>query len=124
LQRVRFDGDWEQWVRFFIRGVAEVSAQAVATATQLLALIEADRVRIRAELKTAASSALRVLDALAKRPVTSAKRVATESGVTLPTALATLAALQNRGIVSELTGRKKNRVFAYTGYIEVLNRGT
>ncbi len=124
LQRVRFEGDWEQWLRFFMRGVLEVSIQAVDTATKLIALVEADRVRVRAELKTSASSALRVLDALAKRPVTTAKRVAEESGVTLPTALSTLATFQKKGIVGELTGLKKNRVFAYSGYIDVINRGT
>jgi Fic family protein len=124
LQRVRFEGDWEQWLRFFIRGVTEVSGQAVDTATRLLALVETDRARIRAELKSSASSALRVLDALAKRPVTTAKSVAEESGVTLPTALSTLAALQKSGMVSELTGRKKNRVFGYSAYLAVLNRGT
>ncbi len=124
LQRVRFEGDWEQWLRFFIRGVTDVSVQAVDTATRLLALVETDRGRIRAELKTSASSALRVLDALAKRPVTTAKRVAEESGVTLPTALSTLAAFQKNGMVSELTGLKKNRVFAYSRYLDVLNRGT
>lgn len=124
LQRVRFDGDWEQWLRFFMRGISEVGAQAVDTATKLIALVEADRARVREELKSSASSALRVLEALARRPVTGAKRLAEESGVTLPTALSTLAALQAKGLVSELTGLKKNRVFAYTRYLELLNRGT
>jgi Fic family protein len=91
LQRVRFDGDWEQWLKFFMQGLLEVSQQAVEAASQLLALVEADRTRIRAELKTSASSALRVLDALARRPATTAKQVVEATGVTLPTALSTLA---------------------------------
>jgi Fic family protein len=124
LQRVRFDGDWEQWLRFFMQGVLEVSQQAAETASKLLALVEVDRTRIRSELKTSASSALRVLDALAQRPMTTAKRLAEASGVTLPTALSTLANFQAKGIVGELTGGKKNRLFAYSGYLDVLNRGT
>lgn len=124
LQRVRFDGDWEQWLRFFMQGVLEVAGQAVETASKLFALVETDRTRIRGELRTSASSALRVLEALARRPVTTAKRVAEASGVTLPTALSTLAAFQAKGIVAELTGGKKNRLFAYSGYLDVLNRGT
>lgn len=67
LQRVRFDGDCESWVRFFMRGVLEVSNQAVDTAKALIALVEGDRARIRDELKMSSSSALRVLDALSKR---------------------------------------------------------
>jgi Fic family protein len=107
-----------------MQGVLEVSRQAVETASQLLALVETDRTRIRSELKTSASSALRVLDALARRPVTTAKQIAEASGVTLPTALSTLAAFRTKGIIAELTGGKKNRLFAYSGYLEVINRGT
>ena len=84
LQRVRFDGDWEQWLRFFMRGVLEVSQQAVETAKKLLALVDTDRARIRAELKVSSSSALRVLDALARRPITSAKSLALESAISDP----------------------------------------
>ncbi|HYP77642.1 MAG TPA: Fic family protein [Polyangiaceae bacterium] len=124
LQRVRFEGDWEYWVRFFMRGVLEVSNQAVDTAKALIALVEGDRARIRDELKMSSSSALRVLDALSKRPITSAKDLAKESAVSIPTALSTLSALREKGIVAELTGRKKNMLFAYSAYVEVLNRGT
>lgn len=124
LQRVRFDGDWEQWIRFFVRGVTEIASQAVETATRLLALVEADRARVRVELKGASSSGLRVLDALARRPITTAKRLAEDSGVTLPTALSTLAALRSRGVVDEVSGKKKNRVFTYARYLEILNQGT
>ena len=122
--RVRFDGDWEYWVRFFMRGVLEVSNQAVDTAKALIALVEGDRARIRDELKMSSSSALRVLDALSKRPITSAKDLAKESAVPIPTALSTLSALREKGMVAELTGRTKNMLFAYSAYIEVLNRGT
>ena len=124
LQRVRFDGDWEYWIRFFMRGVLEVSNQAIDTAKTLIELVEVDRSRIRGELKMSSSSALRVLDALAKRPITSAKALATESAVSIPTALSTLSALREKGIVAELTGRKKNMLFAYSAYIDVLNSGT
>lgn len=68
-------------------------------------------------------SALRVLDALSKRPITSAKDLAKESAVSIPTALSALSALREKGMVAELTGRKKNMLFAYSAYIEVLNRG-
>lgn len=124
LQRVRFEGDWEYWVKFFARGVLEVSNQAVETARALISLVESDRTRVRAELKVSSSSALRVLDALSKRPITSAKDLAKESAVSIPTALSTLSALREQGIVAELTGRKKNMLFAYSAYIELLNRGT
>jgi Fic family protein len=124
LQRVRFEGDWEYWVRFFARGVLEVSNQAVETARALISLVESDRTRIRAELKVSSSSALRVLEALSKRPITSAKDLAKESAVSIPTALSTLSALREQGIVAELTGRKKNMLFAYSAYVDLLNRGT
>lgn len=52
------------------------------------------------------------------------KQVVEASGVTLPTALSALPTLRAKGIVAELTGGKKNRLFAYSRYLEVLNRRT
>jgi len=103
LQRVRFDGDWEHWVRFFMRGVLEVSNQAVDTAKAMIALVEGDRARIRDELRMSSSSALRVLDALSKRPITSAKDLAKESAVSIPTALSTLSAPREKGMAEKPT---------------------
>lgn len=119
LDRVRTQGDWEAWVDFFLEGVEQTASGAVSTAQRLVALFEQDRQRVQA----AGSSALRVLAALHRRPLTSLKRLATAAGLSFPTASKAILALANLGVVHELTGQRRNRVFAYSAYLTILNEG-
>ena len=79
--------------------------------------------RIR-ELGRIGGSALRVHQALQQRPVDTANRIAQRSGLTLPTVNSALEALTKLGVVRELTGRKRGRVFSYGQYLQVLSEGT
>lgn len=123
LNRVRHDGDWEAWLEFFLLGVRETAEGAVATARRLLGLFEDDARRIEGEGRTA-NSALRVHATLQRRPVASLQEIQRVSGVSLPTANSAMASLVNLGITNEITGKKRNRVFAYTRYLEILGEGT
>jgi len=119
LQRVRTDGDWEAWVRFFTEGVRETATDAVTTARRLVAAFEADRARIKS-LRGVAGSALQVHDVLMQSPVASAKHLAATTKLSIPTVNSAVAALQRLGVVRETTGRKRNRVFAYSEYLRLL----
>lgn len=119
LDRVRSQGDWEAWVDFFLEGVEQTANGAVNTAQRLVALFQADQQRVQA----AGSSALRVLSALHQRPLSSLKHLAVASDLSFPTASKAVLALANLGIVEELTGQRRNRVFAYSAYLAILNEG-
>jgi Fic family protein len=119
LDRVRSQGDWEAWVDFFLEGVEQTANGAVNTAQRLAALFQADHQRVQA----AGSSALRVLSALHQRPLSSLKRIAAASDLSFPTASKAVLALANLGVVQELTGQRRNRIFAYSAYLEILNEG-
>jgi Fic family protein len=123
LQRVRTDGDWEGWLRFYLIGVEAVANQAADTVSALAALFERDRVRIQG-LGRAAGSALRVYDVLQRRIVVSITGAAGQADVTWPTARAALERLRTLGIVAESTGRRRDRLYTYTSQLEILNRGT
>ena len=123
LQRVRYDGDWEGWLRFFLTGVLETADQAAASAKQLLGLFDADRKAI-GKLGRAAASPLRIHEMLQLHPLTYARRASKELGLTVPTVNAALQTLVKLGIVHEVTGRQRGRVFAYSGYLAVLQEGT
>lgn len=122
LQVVRETGDWEAWVEFFLDGITETSAQAVETARRLMALFETDRQRI-SSLGRASASALRVHEHLQRSPLVSAPATSQQLGLSLPTILKSLEHLQQLGIVTESTGKKRHRLFAYTGYIQILSEG-
>lgn len=122
LNSVRTTGDWESWLDFFLEGVAETATDAVDTAQRLLALFETDAGRVRS-LGRGAASALRILDALRRRPVTDIDRLARETGIAYSTAARAVQALQDLGVVRELTGRRRDRMFAYDEYLAILSEG-
>ena len=122
LQQVRIDGTWEKWLSFFLEGVLETSQQAVATAQKTLRLFEEDQARIE-QLGRPAGSALRVHLYLQKRPVISIAKLADQIGMTRPTAATAIRHLSNLGIVRELTGKERHRLFVYDGYVKLLSEG-
>jgi Fic family protein len=123
LQEVRQAGTWETWMEFFLTGVAETAEQAAATARDLMAIFEADRQRI-AGLGRAAPSALRVHDVMQARPIVTIQTVADMAAISFPTANAALENLTRCGVVREVSGRKRGRIYAYSAYLALLDRGT
>jgi Fic family protein len=123
LNNVRLTGDWEAWLDFFAEAVIVTSAQAVETAQQLLDLSNKDRARISG-LGRAAVSALTVHRALMEHPIATAGLLVEKTGITPATVNKALSHLERLGIVRELTAQKRNRVFSYGGYVEILSRGT
>jgi len=123
LDSVRRDGDWEQWLGFFADAVASSASSAVDTVRRLVRCAEADRATVQTLHRTA-GTALRVFDELRQRPIASATLVAALSGVSMPSANSALATLIQLGIVREITGRRRGRVFTYAKYLEILSEGT
>jgi len=123
LTKVRTTGDWEAWLDFFAEAVITVATQAMETAQKLLCLSEADKVKI-SSLGRAAASALNIHRIMMEHPVATAKWLAEKSGTTAATVNKSLLHLERLGIVREITEKKRNRLFSYAGYIEILNEET
>jgi Fic family protein len=122
LNAVRNSGDWEGWLGFFLDGVAEVSQQAVDTAQRLMRLLEQDRARI-ATLGTRAGNVGLVFDQFARRVLLSVSQLRPSVPLSPPTIRSALRTLSELGIVQELTGQQRNRVFAYRNYLDILGEG-
>jgi len=123
LQEVRENGAWEAWLEFFLDGVATTANQAFDAAARIVDLFKKDREAITAGSERA-GSALRLHDVFQQNPMQTANRLAAQTGLSTPTVNAALADLERRDIVHEVTGRRRGRVFAYTGYLAILNEGT
>ncbi len=123
LQKVRTDGDWEEWLAFFLGGVSSTAAIAVATAKQIVHLFEIDRGRVQG-LGKAAGSALRVHHMLQQKPILSIAEIVSGTGLSNPTVIACLNKLAGIGLVEELTGNRRKLLFAYRDYLRILNEGT
>ena len=123
LQATRTTGDWEAWLRFFLEGIVETSHQAVETAQEMLRLFGEDRRRIEA-LGRPAASALRVHGILQERPVGTVADMARRLGISTPTVAKSLRHLEALGVVKEIIGRHRGRMFSYDAYLNVLAQGT
>ncbi|EKF40376.1 filamentation induced by cAMP protein fic [Nitratireductor indicus C115] len=123
LQEVRERGAWEPWLEFFLDGVAETANQAFDAATRIVDLFKTDRDRITAQ-SDRAGSALRVHELLQQHPFLAAGQLVKQTGLSMPTVNAALADLERLGIVEEVTGRKRGRVFGYRRYLGILSEGT
>jgi len=122
LNNVRLTGDWETWLDFFAEAVFVTATQAVETAQQLNDLSNQDRDKI-SNLGRAAASTLQVHRALLEHPIATSAWLVEKTGITTATVNKALAHLEQIGIVKELTSKKRNRLFSYVGYIEIMNHG-
>lgn len=123
LQRIRYHGDWEAWLRFFLEGIAEVAEGATATTRDIVAMIERDRTRIH-QLGRTASTPLRLHDYAIRRILVRPPVAAHALGVSEPTAYKAVGHLEQLGILREITGKNWGKVYAYSEYLAILNEGT
>lgn len=120
LQDVRERGAWEAWLEFFLDGVAQTADQAFETALRIIDLFKSDCERIAAA-SDRAGSVLRLHELLQKSPYLTATVAAEKSGLTMPTVNSVLAQLQRISIATEITGRKRGRVYCYKAFIDILS---
>lgn len=123
LTEVRETGNWEDWLSFFIEGVHHTAEQAAATAREILTLIHNDRTKISG-IGRGAGSALQVHQYLERKPLALIPEMVRQLGLSTPTVTSSLQKLEEIGIVKEVTGRQRGRVFVYDAYMKILERGT
>lgn len=123
LQRVRSEGDWEGWLRFFLEGVIDVAESTTQTTRRIVEMIDRDRGRIH-ELGRAAATAHRLHDWAARFAVVRAPRAAEGLGLSEPPVYGAIARLEELGILREVTGRKRGKLYVYDEYLALLNEGT
>lgn len=119
LQAVRDKGLWEDWLAFFLRGIASVSLEATETSRRILALRESHRDAVTTHLGRAAGNGLRVLESLYQRPILTVADVQKLTGTTFTAANSLVSRLVQLDILQEATGHKRNRVFRYQPYIAI-----
>lgn len=123
LQRIRTEGVWEDWIAFFLDGITESAESTISTTKAIVALIDSDRSRIQG-LGRSANTASLVHDDLTKHIVGRPGQIARSIGMSEPPVYNALEHLERLGIVRETTGRQRGRLYAYDGYLALLNEGT
>ena len=121
LSNIRTEGDWESWVTFFLEGVCVAAADAEHSIIEVASLVAADRKRLLQSPKAGPAS-YRLFEMLPMMPRFTIERVRQQLDTSFPTATAAVKVLEDLGIVSEMTGQKKNRSYSYQAYVELLSK--
>jgi Fic family protein len=123
LSAVRTDGDWEGWIAFFLEGVKTIAGEAADGARELFALVTRDR----ASMLSASSGSIvtaRLFEELPEHPMLTIGKAIELLGTTRPTAAKAMTTLVDSGILTEVSGKKRDRSFVYGAYLDVLKAGT
>jgi Fic family protein len=123
LSAVRTDGDWEGWTNFFLSCVTEAADDGVTTAQRLFALMNKHRQELL-NYKAATVSAIRLFDLLPNHPMVTLARAIELLNTTKPTASKAIDALKKVGVLKEITGKQRDRIYAYHGYLQLLTKDT
>lgn len=123
LQRIRSHGAWEEWLSFFLEGIIEVAEATTATTKSLVEMIERDRQMIHG-FGRSAFTALRVHDLASRVVVLRPPGTATALGLSDPPVYAAVRRLEEAGILREVTGRQRGKLYVYDEYLARLNEGT
>ena len=124
LQAVRDMGQWEDWLKFFLRGIAEVAEQATMTARKIVQLREQHRKLVAQSLGRSTGRALALLESLYRRPVVSMSTISQVCGITFQGASDIAKHFSALDILKETTGQKRHRLFAYSRYLALLGEPT
>jgi len=115
LTAIRFAGDWEGWLAFFLRGVSEVAREAEQTAQHIVELREKTRQEFQS--RDMSANAFKLLDHLFFQPVTTVNAAKDALGVSYRYANDVIADLVASGMLEEITGQRRNRRFRFARYL-------
>lgn len=122
LQEVRESGSWETWLEFFLIGVEESSKQAIKTAGNVNDLFAKDSEKI-SHLGRARFSCAQTLEYMKKLPQVTVPLLAKELQMTQPTVRSALNHLSSIGVLVEVSGKKRDKVYVYRKYLDILEEG-
>jgi Fic family protein len=123
LMDVRLKGDWEGWMKFFLKGIAEVSDEAINTAKQILTMKDQHAVLVNHKFKNP-SNGLKLLEKLFENPMVTINKVAGILEVSYPTASSLVNDFCDIGILRSSSQMQRNKRFSYSEYINILQTGT
>lgn len=123
LMKVRTEGAWEDWLKFFLKGVSDTSQEAVDTAREIIQLKEEITKRLY-EHSVSSIHAIRLIDMLFETPIISNKNVVEELNVTAVTANKLVIKFEEIGILTEITGKKRYKKYLFEEYVDIISRGT
>jgi len=123
LMKIRSEGDWENWLKFFLQGVAEISSEAATSANEIIGLKD----NLSNELlrkKIGGAQAVMSLDMLFEKPLVSVSDIVMQLKISRQTATQLVNKFSEINILSEISGKKRYRKYLFADYIKIIAKGT
>jgi Fic family protein len=118
---VRERGDFEGWLRFFLVGTFDVAEEASRRARMILDLSRTTKETVIEEMGKTGSKASHFIDHLLLHPVVGINEIAEMTDLSYQNANKMASRLESIGVLVEVTGQKRNRVFEFKAYLDILN---
>lgn len=123
LMKIRLDGDWEGWLKFFLKGVKEVSEEAVNSASKIIILKETILKRLF-DKKVSSIYAVEFLNLLFRKPIITSRELIKELGTSKETANQIIKKFEEIEILKEISGKKRYKKYIFSDYVNIIKRGT
>ena len=123
LQEIRFEGDWESWLKFFLKGIIGVSGEALAAAREIISLKE-NLIESLVHNNVGGLNAVRLLDLLFAKPVITVGDISSGLGISHQPAYDLVNRFEKLGILREITGKKRYKKYLFSEYLRIIERGT
>jgi Fic family protein len=123
LQKVRDSGDWESWMKFFLSGIYQVSSEAIQTSLKIIKLRSEYHQLINKKFGNKSGSAIQLLDGLFNKPLITINSITEITGLSFPNANRLASEFEKIGILKEITGQRRNRIYEFVKYMDILNEG-
>jgi Fic family protein len=123
LQAIRTNGDWEKWLSFFLQGVYNSSTNAIEASRKIIELRKGQEIQIAEKFGNRSGAALRLYNELFNRPVIKVNSIVEISNISYQNANHLAKKFEKIGILKEVTGQKRNRIYEFKNYLDILNEG-
>ena len=123
LNLVRKDGDWEQWIKFFLEGIIETATDAKNTLISIQKLFKIDEEKITTFGKATASS-LKVFKVFQRKPMLTVSEITKNTGLTKGTVINSLKRLIGQDIIINQSEKKWGQVYSYQRYTRLLSKNS
>ena len=124
LNNIRIKGEFEEWIKFFIDGICEISEDAITSIQKIVELKKNDMEKIRQFSSGNISNLLLVYEYLLKHPFVESEDIKNLASVSKPTVNKLLENLMDMEILELVEDKKRYRQYVYKKYVDILSEGT
>jgi len=123
LMKVRLKGTWEDWIKFFLNGVSEISEEAAKTAREVIRLKE-ELITKLYDNSISSVYGIKLIDLLFETPLVSVKDISEKLNISKESANELVKKFEKIGILKEITGKQRYKKYSFKEYIKIMARGT